>query len=483
MLKRILAAMLVLLQLAAFASCGSDEPAAVETTAADTAEVTTVDPAYPTFEKTNFDGAGFHIAGPLNNYSSYYFVEEQTGEVMNDAVYKRAVLVEDELNVNFTYELLNGEGTNNGINLMPPLQASAMAGDDTYQLVLTHSMNSIANIVTAGLLMDWQDIPYIDFDQPYWHSDCNKSLEVNGRQFYAFSDYMIISAYGTFFNKDIVTDYKLEDPYQLTRDNEWTYDKMIEMSSQVTRDLNGDSVMDVNDQYGFAIMAEYPLCQTMYGAGLKLCEPGTFELSINNERMISLVDKMHQLINVSGDSYTWNPYGSEDLFMPITKGQSLFTFSTVGSLQSYRDSEINLGLVPMPKLDTNQEHYECVNWSGMMCVPNMVENTEMVGQVCELLSYYSGSTTVPAYYTILLGDKLARDDDMLEMIDYIFDHIVFDGGRNYFGLNGPMQTLFYTIYNLVCKQGSSDWTSFYATYEAPSKALIQDFLTAVNALD
>jgi len=482
MKTRALAIFLIAMQLAALASCGGDTPSS-DTTDAQTDAVTTADPNYPSFEKKDFGGAEFHIAGPLNNYGSYYFVEEQTGDVMSDAVYKRAMIVEEALNVDFTYEQLNGEGTNKGINLLPPLQAAAMAGDDLYQLVLTHSMNSIATIVTAGLLMDWQDVPYVDFSKPYWHSECNESLEVNGRQFYAFSDYMIVSAYGTYFNKDLVTKYELEDPYQLVRDNKWTFDKLIELASQATSDLNGDTVMDVHDQYGFASMADYPLCQAIYGAGLKLCEPGTFELAINNERMVSLVGKMHRLINESGDTYTWDPYGSEELFMPITTGQVLFTFMPVGSLASYRDSDVNLGLVPMPKLETTQEHYECVNWSGMMCVPAIVGDPEMVGQVCELLAYHSGDTTIPAYYDVLLGDKLARDEDMKEMIDYIFDHIVFDGGRNYFGLNGPMQKLFFSMSGLICRQKSSDWASYYAGYEAPAKQLIADFLTAVNELE
>ena len=147
MKTRARAIFLIAMQLAALASCGGDAPSS-DTTDTQNGEVTTADPNYPKFELKDFGNAEFHIAGPLNNYGSYYFVEEQTGDVMSDAVYKRAMIVEEALNVHFTYEQLNGEGTNKGINLLPPLQAAAMAGDDAYQLVLTHSMNSIAKIVT-----------------------------------------------------------------------------------------------------------------------------------------------------------------------------------------------------------------------------------------------------------------------------------------------------------------------------------------------
>lgn len=56
----------------------------------------------------------------------------------------------------------------------------------------------------------------------------------------------------------------------------------------------------------------------------------------------------------------------------------------------------------------------------------------MAGQVVEMLSYYSMETTVPAYYTVLFGEKLARDVDSVEMLSIVFDNIVYDAGMNYF---------------------------------------------------
>ncbi|MBE6561323.1 MAG: extracellular solute-binding protein [Ruminococcaceae bacterium] len=488
MKMRILAAILAAMQLLLLAACGATTPDAPETDVQSTDTTvaeTTRDPDAPDFEFKDFKNARFHIAGPANNYGNLYFVEEETGVAMQDAVYNRARMVEEDLGVKFTYERLNGEGTSNGINLLPPLQAAAAAGDDLYQLVLTHSMNSISTIVAAGLLKDWQDIPHVNFEKPYWHSDCNESLEVAGKQFYAFSDYMIVSAYGIYFNKDILDNTDgLENPYELVRDNKWTLDKMTEMASKVVVDLNGDGAMNKDDQYGFATMTDFPLCQFLYGAGLKLCKPGTFELDINNERMLSLIQKMHLLINESKSTYTYSfSQAVAGDTMEITSGKCLFTCSTVGSLSSYRDSDINLGLVPMPKLTDDQLHYECVNWAGMMCVPAIVGDPEMVGMTTELLSYYSGTTTQPAYFEQLLGAKLARDEDMREMIAYIFDHVVFDGGRNFFGQSGAMYNLFYTIAKLVGINKSPDFASYYASHSPSAEAQIKQFFDDLAKLD
>ena len=55
---------------------------------------------------------------------------------------------------------------------------------------------------------------------------------------------------------------------------------------------------------------------------------------------------MHLLINESKSTYTYSfSQAVAGDTMEITSGKCLFTCSTVGSLSSYRDSEINLGLV------------------------------------------------------------------------------------------------------------------------------------------
>ena len=209
-----------------------------------------------------------------------------------------------------------------------------------------------------------------------------------------------------------------------------------------------------------------------------------YELVRNNDRMLTLIEKIHKLVNESNCTYAYSySMAVAGDTMDITGGKCLFTTSTVGSLSSYRDTDINLGPVPLPKLTPDQEEYECVNWAGMMCVPAIVGNPEMVGMTTELLSCYSGTTTIPAYYDQLLGAKLAHDEDMRSMIDYIFKHVVFDGGRNFFGQSGSMQKLFYTLSNLVGIQKSADFASYYASYEASANEQLKQFFEDLKKLE
>ena len=84
----------------------------------------------------------------------------------------------------------------------------------------------------------------------------------------------------------------------------------------------------------------------------------------------------------------------------------------------------------MPKFDEAQKNYITLNWAGFMCVPASVGNTELVGKTVELLGYYNGQIVMPAFYDILLGQKISRDTESQQMLDIIFGNTVYDLGVN-----------------------------------------------------
>ena len=43
-----------------------------------------------------------------------------------------------------------------------------------------------------------------------------------------------------FFNKKLIEEYDLDDPYALVKSGEWTLDRLFSMSSEMLLDLNGD---------------------------------------------------------------------------------------------------------------------------------------------------------------------------------------------------------------------------------------------------
>ncbi len=118
-----------------------------------------------------------------------------------------------------------------------------------------------------------------------------------------------------------------------------------------------------------------------------------------------------------------------------------------------------------------------------MCVPVTVGKAEMVEKAIELLSFYSGDTVVPAYYDIVLGEKLARDADSKEMLEIIYDGIVFDPGVNFTGFSTNMNRLFSVVKYGIIGSGNGHFASWYAAYGSGAQAEIDKFAADAAKLD
>ena len=95
-----------------------------------------------------------------------------------------------------------------------------------------------------------------------------------------------------------------------------------------------------------------------------------------------------------------------------------------------------------------------------MCVPASVRNTELVGKTTELLGYYNGKIVMPAFYDILLGQKISRDTESQEMLDIIFGNTVYDLGVN-------LGFQFYMVLPYTINSGGN----FASYYESQIKSL------------
>ncbi len=475
-MKKLIATFLLISMLAVI-SCGvtgtQDETTSDYTTAVSTTSDTTIGRDTPDFEKTDFGGAEFTILGfEFDFYDKYFFAEEQNGERMNDAIYERQIKTEDYLGVKFNIAKATAFDT-----VLPTLQQSIAAGDDKYQLVLPHCISGISSMVSDGMLYDVNNIADIDLSKDYYNHNVNENLSLNGRNYYFVSDYMICNPNCVLFNKQLVSDFKLDDPYQLVYDGRWTFDKMYEMGHAVAGDISGDGTIDINDRFGLTGEGDWMLNSILYACGLKLVEKTNngFKLGINNEKTVHIIEQLHN--ELSGNSvYLWKINDNKENMLQIDSGRTLFQLYPLYKIYDFRDSAVDYGVLPYPKYDEAQEKYLSNDWSSLMCIPISITNPEMVGKVIEYLSYISNDTTIPAYYGITLSGKLARDENSSKMMDIIFDNIVFDAGMNYWGFDSNMMGLFYVLPMLVVQNGSTDFASWYKTYADGAQATMDKFV-------
>lgn len=480
--KRILIGVLAMLLLAQ-TGCATTEPETETTESTQTITETTEAAEVPEVPDADYGGTSYDIL-TCGNWAQdwteiYEFqAEELTGEAINDGVYNRNLKVADKFNVeiNEIHHMGNGDGgTGKGLVFV---QKSVQAGDGLYDLSLicTYDCSVLA---AEGYLLDLMtDVPYVDLSKSWWDQKATEDMAIAGRMYYSTGDITMIDNECTFcilFNKQMIEDYSLDDPYTLVKEGTWTIDRFVDMASQVSVDTNGDGKYTDADTYGYCIWWE-AMGGIIAGSGGRFCDlndKGEIELTFLNERTLDALNKFTVLAYDQTLSYSIQKSADkiEDMF---ANDQVMFYSRYLCIVKKYRDMDTDFGILPYPKYDEAQkEYYSSVSSYGCshICVPVAVEDLEMTGAVLEYMAAVSKDIVTPAYYDVTLQGKVLRDEESTEMLDIILNGRVFDLGWNY-----QIGDLYSDVLQMYMKS-STDFVSMYEKKEA--KALEE--IAEINA--
>ena len=469
-----------LLSASAFAACGESAgaPPAGDTLPADgqqdlSAEETTTEDPNGLSLPDDLDFGGDTIMF-LTEHSSGYdwytskeiYAEQENGELFNDAVYRRNIVVEDRLNVHIAQT-----NTDTAVNVA---QKSLSAGDTEYDVIMPY-INSNIKLVQQGLCYNLYDIPYLDLEKPWWDQRANENMTIGGKLYMTTGDISILDNECTmvmFFSKKMVSDYALTSPYEYVTGGTWTLDTLNSMVGTVFLDVNGDGKYNKDDQYGISIAGNAPI-SFYFAAGERIVdtdESGELQLMMNSKRAPEVIEKV---INTCLHPEGYNKInkfngGFDEACKMFLDGRLMITTFALVDINGLRDAEFEFGILPYPKFDEAQQDYNSLISSGLSpatSVPYNVKNKEMSGAVLEALAYESVDTLTVAYYDNALKTRYVRDEESGAMLDIIFATRVYDLG---FMMDvGGLSSLVGNLYN----KKSTDFASAYA--KAEPKAIEQ----------
>jgi len=483
--KRILSAIFAsLLMSLTIAGCADDAKSGTTadtdsvTTAETIEETTKLEPVLP--DKT-YDGETINFLTERNTGYDWYtskeiYAEQQTGELFNDAVYIRNTQIEDRFNVKITQNCVE--------NASSVASRSLTAGDTEYDVMMPY-MNYVISLPQQGFFLDLQTIPYLQLDNPWWDQRANADLKMNGKLFFTTGDISILDNECTmvmFFNKKLISDYRLDNPYELVNSNKWTIDKVFEMSEGVTSDVDGDSKLTKEDMWGLSCASNAPH-SFYFASGERITKHdsnGNLELVINTQRAVDVIEK---IINLClGDKVLSDHTGGsgfDQVSEMFNAGRVLFVTFALVDINALRNAEFEFGILPYPLYDETQKEYNCL--ISTICVPALsipynCQNTEAVGVTLEAMAYYSVDTLTAAYYDNALKTRYIRDEESGDMLDIIFASRVYDLGfiYNWGGVG-------YLIQNMYMKK-SSNFASEYAKIEKRVLAEMDKTVQAFSGL-
>ena len=399
--------------------------------------------------------------------------EELTGDPLRDAMYNRFKTIEDKYNIQINFVC---KGT--APETHQYLSRSIAADDATYDLTYVH-LTSFGPVVSQGLVMDWNSLPYPDFNNLWWNKSFVDAMSVKNVLLFAPSYIEFPYSTAIAFNKQMVKDYNLESPYQLVRDGKWTMDKFFEIATNFSRDLNGDGIWTVDDQYGFTTNNNYVLRSYLYAGGYPILtkdENDIPQLNKDYPRLSMIVDKTMKLFTQSNVSYMYPDNVNGDFPITMSSGRIFAIGLHLAELSMLRGSEVDYGIVPLPKLNEAQENYTGIQWGGFFSVPINAPDPEMSSLIFEALTAESHYSALPVFMENQLSIKFARDEESIEMLEMIYSNILYDMGANY-----PTLGQYSDILRWLFESKTTNVMSHMEKYEQQLENALEEIIASYDA--
>ncbi len=437
--KRFLAAaLLTVTVLCTLAACVTSDPGSEETKPVDPSN--TEAPGTTSYkpknvpEGTNYDGREFTVMTFGETTVVWFDVDwnatEENGEDINDGVYKRTARVEDQLGIVVVPELggVHGDGGT--------LKTHVMANDGLYDIAFVN-VRSAGTLSQDECLYDLFTVPELEIEADWWDQNCVKDMSIYNMLFMLTGDIEIMykkSIGVTLFNKEMLRDNQLPNPYEMVQNKEWTIDQIGIMGSVVSSDVNNDDKWTKDDTYGFLYYSDVSALGVI-GAESSFCtkdEDDIPEISFMNDRTVDALDMWFDIMFDETLSYSDN---NEDVLKPMfINNQALFDFNEFHAVEQLRQMETNFGILPIPMLDDSQENYwHTINphVGSVMVIPYDNEDLEFTAWVTDSLGAASKNILTPKYYDAYLKWKNTRDDESKEIIDLILATVRYDIGYMY----------------------------------------------------
>ena len=485
MKKQTFSLLLALLMLTAV-SCGdstqtrTDTPDTISPADTDTAS-NTVTLLSDTLAENDYNGSLFRIFGETQAmHGDYFTVENETGDVIEDNVYRRNSMTEEKYNIELDFYLVDqGAGKN-------MITTYIQSGDNSITL-FTNTYLNLGALLVQNYFVDWTQIETVDLSLPCYVQEAIETFSIGDKTPLLFGDFMetnILRCWNFLFNKRLIEEYDLPSPYDAVDNNEWTLDYFREMIKDIAKDLNGDSIMNENDLFGFAADSLATLDAFTRSCDLSAIAKDENNLPVLdyfNENVVTAFEKIYELYRESSGSYVADEslWHIDNLF---AKGNAIFAAGRIDLTMNsaIRAMEDTYGVVPYPKLDASIEGYPTY-LSGtvstqMVGVSQPEEAYDMIGTITQALNAYSYDFVTPAIYEITLKTKNTHDEDSIRMLDIILanrqysfdacDEAVFPLAPNY------------SVRYLIGGQKTKDIASYYEKNEKKARKWVEDIIAA-----
>ena len=422
-----------------------------------------------------YNGAEFSILYFHDSQAAKFFAQERTGDLIEDAIWSARASTEERFDVTITAIKSGAEDEAAHIAL---INNQMTAGATEFDIANVHDVLG-ANLSIQGVLVNALEVEQFDFDKPWWSKKAVESMTYMD-QLYLISSAISNNAMGStevvFFNKQLMADYGMEEPYEKVLNMDWYLEDMFASIEDVYQD-NNDNGKDAEDMFGLLMPEEMYAIFESYGINLiEKSEDGT-ELILNasDPRVYDLIDKYYTIRYDLDGGYTDVRNTTADMFK---NSQGIYlTISLNYAITHFRDATFAYGIVPYPMLDDAQGEYYSGYTDRFMVIPHTCPDVDYVGTIVESMSAEGYRQMLPAYYETALKGRYTHDSESVQMLELIRESRVIDFAYIYSDNTACTRAL-----NSLLKDKSHDYASFYASKEPSALKRIEELTKFFEAM-
>ena len=440
--------------------------------------------AVPEFKDLN--GYVFRNLVAMNKmwYPVFFSENGEDGTLLNDALYRREIFLEEKYNCEVEFILDSSAKTT--------LANHIGTDTDLCENVYISGTDTMAAAV-SGLILDINTLDGLELDKPWWDQRIQKEYLIGKRLFTLEGDMNMLDELRSIcvvFNKDLYANYNYNTTYgslyDLVENGEWTLELLLQMIDGLTTDPTSETgswgmLSEVSAPYYFFL-----------GRGEKTLTNNNGELTVNIgaesisntlQYTIEIVKNPTVMIVNNG---VW--FGGNDVWTNATNtfksGNVLFRSNALSSCNGYLDMTADYGILPVPNKGGSTEYYCYVSGGNHypLSFPVNLADVESAMILTEATAYFSRFTLNEnnvslrdAFYHQLAEYRLARSPEDIRMLDIFFDSKTFDVDQT-----AKITGLESNIYSLAKAGNVEGVSSAIATTSKTSSRLLKNFLASLD---
>lgn len=316
-------------------------------------------------EMLQYAGNTFVLAAP-DEKRNCFSTEEESESIVKAAAEKRNNLINEKYGIKIEYKSVSEE------TALAEMKAAAAAGTQ-YADLLCFSGETLVTLSDEDQLYNLLSSTSFNISAGYIDTEAAKNITANNCLYmlYSSATQYYDDAWVVFYDKGLISDTGMTDPAILAAKGEWTWDKFLEYSEYIAKNVMSKGSPDVAvDVFGFASPDnKYDLPLAMWEScgtpifGKTYLQPVSLPEDISG--ISATVDKLETIYN-SKSRFNLSGEAVEEAF---AEGRLAFLINKLGYAASlaYNHSSDQQsvgttenrewGLLPLPKSDKEQKNY------------------------------------------------------------------------------------------------------------------------------